>query len=100
MKVQELIDLIISEYPIYSMWDAEEIIGKKAEKVASGLDLDEHRWYSIYSIATDVYKCDDGFVGIRGAYQSFSEQQGWSDIDVTCFAEEYEAVQTITYKPK
>lgn len=97
MKVQELIDLIISEYPIYSVWDAEEIIGKKAEKVASGLELDEHRWYSI---ATDVYKCDDGFVGVRGAYQSFSELQGWPDIDVPCFAEEYEAVQTITYQPK
>lgn len=97
MKVQELIDLLDSNYPLYSLWDAKDVIGKNAKKVASGLELDEHRWYSV---ATDVYVCDDGYVGVRGAYQSFSEQQMWSDIDVTCTAEEYEAIQTITYKPK
>lgn len=100
MKVQELIDLINDterDVPLYSLYDAEDVIPREVDEVASGLDLDEHRWYST---AIDVYQCEDGFVGIWGAYQSFSEQQDWSDICVTCEASEYEPVYTMTYKPK
>lgn len=97
MKVQELIDLLNSNYPLYSLWDAEDVIGKGAKKVASGLELNELCWHSI---ATDVYACDDGYVGVRGAYKSHSEQQAWYDIDVKCTAKEYEAIQKITYQPK
>ena len=64
MKVQEIIDLVNKE-SLYSLWDAKDVIGKNAKKVASGLELDEHRWYST---AVDVYQCDDGFVGVFGAY--------------------------------
>ena len=99
MKVQEVIDLI-NDKEIYSLYEVEYTINphgtKRCPKVASGLNLDEHRWYSI---ATDVYQCEDGFVGITGAYQSFSEMQTWEDIGVICGAEEYKAIQTITYVP-
>ena len=100
MKVQELIDLIndTERYvPLYSLYDAEDVIPREVDKVASGLDLDEHRWYST---AIDVYRCEDGFVGIRGAYQSFSEMQSWSDICVTCDAFEVEPVPDVYYKRK
>jgi hypothetical protein len=100
MKVQELIDLINNterDTPLYSLYDAEDVIPRDVDKVASGLDLDEHRWYST---AIDVYQCEDGFVGIRGAYQSFSEMQTWSDICFTCYAFEMEAVPSVKYVRK
>lgn len=96
MKVQDVIDLF-NENDVYALWEAEGMIETFCKKVASGLNLDEHRWYSI---ATDVYKCEDGFVGVTGAYQSFSESQTWEDIGVICGAREYKAVQTTTYEPK
>lgn len=98
MKVQEAID-IIEESCMYALWMVGDYFGplKECKQVATGLNLDEHRWYSI---ATDVYECEDGFVGVRGAYQSFSESQTWEDINVLCEAEEYIAVPTVTYKPK
>jgi hypothetical protein len=100
MKVQELIDLINNterDVPLYSLYDAEDVIPREVDKVASGLNLDEHRWYST---AIDVYQCEDGFVGIRGAYQSFSEMQDWSDICFTCYAFEMEAVSSVKYIKK
>lgn len=97
MKVQEVIDLI-DDSTIYSLaeleWDG---YLPKCKCVARGLNLDEHRWYSV---ATNVYECEDGFVGVTGVYQSFSESQTWKDIGVPCYAEEYIATPTITYKPK
>ena len=96
MKVQELIELV-NGGKFYSLYEAEDAIPVDVEKVASGLELNEHRWYST---AVDVYKCEDGFVGIRGAYQSFSEMQTWKDIDVICGACEYIAKITITYVSK
>ena len=96
MKVQEIIDLVNKE-SLYSLWDAKDVIGKNAKKVASGLELDEHRWYST---AVDVYQCDDGFVGVFGAYQSFSEEQTWEDIDIVCEASKYKEVQSVTYEPE
>lgn len=95
MKVKELIDIINSnEYP--SLHHLETIKGLP-ECVAEGLDLDQYRWFSI---ATNVYKCEDGFVGVCGAYQSFSEMQTWKDLDAPCEAEEYEEISTVSYKPK
>ena len=96
MKVEEIIDLVNKE-PLYSLWDAEDVIGGKAKQVASGLKLDEYRWYST---AVDVYQCDDGFVGVWGAYQSFSEMQTWQDIDIVCEASKYKEVQSVTYEPE
>lgn len=98
MKVDELIDKVNnSEEPIYSLWCLEDAIPDLPECVAEGLELDEHRWYSV---AVNVYKCEDGFVGIWGTYQNFSEMQGWSDIDIHCEAEEYKQIPSVTYIPK
>lgn len=52
--------------------------------IEKGLNLDEHRWYSL---ATNIYKCSDGYVKVKGVFQSFSEMQTWSDIDVHSEAE-------------
>lgn len=96
MKVQEAIDKINnSEESLYSIFTAEELIDGKIVKEHQ--DLDEHRWYST---ATRVYEMEDGYLGIWGAYQSFSEMQGWSDIDVLCEAFEMEPVPSVSYVRK
>ena len=97
MKVKELKDLINQEDDLYSLWDAEDIIPRGITKVANGLDLDQRRWFST---ATDVYKCEDGFVGVNGVFQVFSEGMPYSDCGRLCVAFECEAVQSVTYKPK
>lgn len=93
MKKQELIDLINNAH-CCSLWKAEDIIPSDIPQVAEGLKLDEHRWYST---AINVYKCEDGFVGVWGAYQSFSEMQSWDDLDVICEAFPMKEIQTVTY---
>lgn len=99
MKVAELIEAINGQ-GLCSLWEVQDIYSRgdnAPKRVAEGLSLDEHRWYST---AVNVYECEDGYVGVYGAYQSFSEMQSWEDLGVFCEASEYEPVQTITYKPK
>ena len=96
MKVKEAIDLINnSEEPLYNIFDAEELID--GEMVVEHQDLDEHRWYST---ATRVFQMEDGYLGIWGAYQSKSEMQMWSDIDVLCEAFEMKQVPSVKYVEK
>lgn len=97
MKVNELIDVINSNdfYCLCETW--EKVNWRGVKRVERGLNLDEHRWYST---AIDVYECEDGYVGVFGVYQIFSEQMGCRDIEIRCHAEEYKAVQCITYVPK
>ena len=98
MKVQEAIDKINNADDIYSVFEAEDVIEGKV--VSSYQDLDEYRWYSI---ATRVFEVEDGFVGVRGPYQSFSEMQDWSDIAVDCGgvgAFEVEPILSTYYKRK
>lgn len=97
MKVKELIKLVNgSDEPIYSLYNLEDFI-ELPKCVAMGLNYDKHRWYAL---ATNVYECEDGFVGITGVDESYSEDQTYSDIGVECEAEEYEEIQTVTYRIK
>ena len=99
MKVKEAIKLI-NEESLDSLWDVEDILPRECTELAEGLELDEHRWYSY---ATNYYQCEDGIIGIRGAYQSFSELQMWSDIACDnghCEAFEAEEYTTISYRRK
>ncbi len=99
MKVAELIEAINSQ-GLNSLWEVHDTYGRgenAPKRVAEGLSLDEYRWYST---AVNVYECEDGYVGVYGAYQSFSEMQTWEDLDVICEASEYEPMQTTTYKPR
>lgn len=66
MKVKELITLVNNNF-FYSLHDLDEI-ENLPKCVAGGLELNQHRWCST---AINVYKCEDGFVGIWGIYQSF-----------------------------
>lgn len=78
-------EIEINDIAPYSLWEATEIAERNGVKlVEKGQNLDQHRWYSI---ATNIYKCSDGYVKVTGAYQSFSESQTWEDINVHAEAE-------------
>lgn len=84
IKSSDLVDKINEKapYSLFEVTDIAEVNG--AQLVEKGLNLDQHRWYSI---ATNIYKCSDGYVKVTGAYQSFSESQTWEDICVHAEAE-------------
>ena len=96
MKVNELIELINSSENCYSIWNAENLFKGSVYRVAANVYEDEHRWYVV---STNVYKCDDGYVGITGPSALNSESMVWSDCGYHCTAEEYEAFNTISYRP-
>lgn len=95
MKVAEVIEKCNSEN-IWSFWEFEESF-PDLKRVVSDLNIDRHRWFEA---STNVYECEDGFVGVNGVAELYSEMMSWDDCDCPCTAAEYEAVQTITYKPK
>lgn len=72
------------EEPLYSLSDVEDWIDAKSDelgstvatKVVSKLDPDSYRWYEV---ATDVYKCDDGYLGVRAVSKLYSESMMYSD---------------------
>lgn len=97
MKVKELIQLIHDEQPLYNVYQADDIIGGKAKMVASNLNLDNYRWYTQ---GTNVYECEDGYVGVTGPCELYSETMNWRDLEMDCIAKEYIAVPTVTYKEK
>lgn len=99
MKVKEAIELINNREDLYYVNDAGKLLlkDKTVEEVATHIESDAHRWFEI---ATNVYKCEDGFVGVRGVARLFSEQMLVSDTDVPCQASEYEEIQTISYREK
>ncbi len=96
MKVQKAIKKI-EEGCFYSVFDAEEVLGKDAKLIKSNLDIDEHRWYTI---STKVYQLEDGYIGITGVTSLKSEAMMFSDCDVITQAEEYEEFTTISYRRK
>lgn len=78
------VERIIADNKILYLGGLIEYLPDDIELVVLAADIDNHRHYSI---AKDVYKCSDGYIEIFGAYQSFSEQQTWEDINVTCYTD-------------
>jgi len=91
MKVQEAIKKI-NEEPIYSIFLADDVIDGKV--VAEHQDLSQHRWYST---AMRVYQVEDGFVGVWGLFQIFSESSYYKDFDIRCEASEVFPEPSIHY---
>lgn len=85
ISCEKFIELINGDDDNYSLCQTTDIGNTYGVKlVDEGLNLDQYRWYSI---ATNIYECSDGYVKVTGAFQSFSEMQMWSDIDVHSEAE-------------
>ena len=100
MKVKELIDHINSN-DFYSLWDMEDSLFCKdkdlPKRVAENFEKEEYRWYEI---STSVYKLEDGFVGIRGVSNIYSEYMEAEDCGFRCTASEYIEIPSVTYKKK
>lgn len=92
MKVKEFIQKV-NEGNFNALFYIDQIEGDY-ELVEEHINLDEHRWYST---ATDIYKLEDGFVGVRGLFQMFSELSIPSDFNIICEAFEMKAVPSVTY---
>ena len=95
MKIAEVIEKCSSKN-IWSLWEFEEEF-PDLKRVASDLNVERARWFEH---ATNVYECEDGFVGVSGVAELYSEMMSWDDCGCECTAVEYEAIPSITYKPK
>ena len=97
MKVKETIE-IINNGNFDSLYEAEDAIsGDTTKKIASELDPDHHRWYTV---SASVYQLEDGYVGITGVSELNSEYMRYSDCGYPSEACEYEEFTTISYRPK
>lgn len=94
MKVAEVIEKVNST-KYWSLYDFEEDFDLEA--VARDLYVDKHRWFET---STTVYKCEDGFVGVNGVTQTYSEMMSCDECGCECFAEEFEPKQVTTYVPR
>ena len=94
MTVKEAIDLV-NNNKCYYIEEAENLIDGKYiyyDPCSDGLE------WPVTSV--NIYKMEDGYVGICGVSLSETELLDPIDFKITCIAEEYEPVQTIVYKPK
>lgn len=97
MTVKEFIQMV-NEGEFWSLRAVDDSdLGEGFEQIESGNNLDEHRWYST---AEDIYKLEDGYVGVWGLFQIFSEWDYAKDYGVKCEAYEVEPVPSIKYIPK
>ena len=92
MKVKEFIQKV-NEGNFNALFYIDQIEGDY-ELVEEHINLDEHRWYST---AVDVYKLEDGFVGVWGLFQIFSEMSCADDFNIVCHAFEMEEVPSVRY---
>lgn len=104
MKLQELINKIKEAKVLQTEYADEQEFGEEIDKelnklpvVASGLDVDKHRWYET---SITVYKHEEGFLGIRFITDQFSEMSSMEDHYWTLPAFEMQEVKTVTYIPK
>lgn len=93
MKVADVIAKVNSE-KYWSLFDFEDNFGLNC--IASDINVDRHRWYEL---STNIYCCDDGYVGVSGIAQCFNECSSPVDMDCPCYAEEYVPIETVQYVP-
>lgn len=79
------------------MYEMEDFVEGRGSLVMDGLNRVSYRHYAV---STNVYQCEDGYVGVTGPTELFSEYSSWDDLFEACFAEEYVAQQSVTYIPK
>lgn len=100
MKVQELIDYVNSN-EFYSLYEFEDSLTveqfKELKRIPKTINEDKHRWYEV---STNVYRVEDGYVGVRGVTHIYSECMTYSDCDYLCKASEYEEISTVSYREK
>ena len=105
MKVQEVIDLVNNNKDAFiDLWSLtdEDVLEENNIELNLGdfvmkLPGKVHRWYTE---ATNVYKCDDGYVGITGFDYGHGDSVDPRDCFCHCNAKEFEEFATVSYRPK
>lgn len=69
----------------------------KGKGVTGGLNINKHRWYET---SIDVYKINNGFIGIYSVTQCYSEQSSIEDMYHYLQFYEMEEEKIISYKIK
>lgn len=95
MTVEEAIELINTSNNCYSLGYAKDLL-----KDCEFMKRQDYTGYGLYIKATDIYKVEDGYIGVRGIPSLKSDRILYVDCVELCIAKEYEAVQTTTYVPK
>lgn len=95
MTVKEFIQEI-EKNNYYTLFEIENINGDFS-KISSHIKPMYATDY--YITATDIYKLEDGYVGVHGIVQAFGGMSP-TDFEIECTAQEYEKVHTVTYVPK
>ncbi len=93
MKVKELVEKVNST-KYWSLDLLEEDFESNLKIVAHDLYVDKQRWYET---STTVCECEDGFVGVSGISQIYSDYMDCEDCFCECFTEEFEPKQVVTY---
>jgi len=63
--------------------------------VTGGLNINKHRWYET---SIDVYKINDGFIGVNSVTDCFSEQSSIEDMFWTLDFFEMQEIMKPTYE--
>lgn len=104
MKVKEVIDVVNNNEEVFvDLWSLtdEDVLDENNIKLELGdcimkLPGEVHRWYTE---ATNIYRCDDGYVGITGFDYGHGDNVDPHDCFCYCHAEEFEPKQITTYVP-
>ena len=97
MTVKEAIELINNSDNCYSLYDAESLLTKCKLINRQDYNNNSNIWYIM---ATDIYKVENGYIGVRGVLGLKSATMNYPNPSEHCIAKEYKAVPTITYVPK
>lgn len=97
MKVKEAIELINNSDNCYSLYDAESLLTECKLINRQDYNNNSNIWYIM---ATDIYKVENGYIGVRGVLGLKSATMNYPNPSEHCIAKEYKAVPTITYVPK
>lgn len=96
MKVKEVISAI-NNTDYYSLISAQRAAKLcKDDLVVENYNFSKHK---NFDIATNIYKCEDGFVGISGLKNDRSKN-GFDQYNIAAWVEEYVEIPTVTYAPK
>lgn len=94
MKVAEVIEKVkITDY--WSIYDFDE--GLTEDVIEENINIKKHRWFET---SCSIYKCEDGFIKVRGVSKIFGEDMGWEDCGFKCVAEECFPVPSVKYLTK
>lgn len=100
MTIKEIIKTV-NNANVFSLTDAVKCANlHKEDMVVNNANLSKHKYFDM---VTNVYKCDDGYIGITGLTNN-TKKKKYDVFGIKSFAEEYRVVakgkKASSYSPK